>query len=605
MNEHSSRSHSVFLINVKQEFRENGKCLIGKLYLVDLAGSEKVSKSGAEGQVLDEAKNINKSLSALGNVISSLADGNKSHIPYRDSKLTRILQESLGGNSRTTIIICCSPASFNELETKSTLEFGKRAKTIKNVVVVNEELTADEWKRRFEREREKLIKFKMLNEKDRQEERSKLFARLDEKDDLLDQQTILIDELKEQLVSHKTLITGCKKENVLLKEEITRLEGENEAGKEEIKDVLQALEELAMDYDDKCKEVEVSNRKLLSLQKEFEEKLSTLTCIQNELDSAKETGSSQRKKVNEMLTNLLKDLSDIGGSLSHDGTSCNNTTTCQPMSPIILSSPIQTSNGGSRDENSQINNELTVARLYISKMKNLAFKCKKRIESNEKELSESRLQIQEMESKMKMMTQLISKLENEKSILQTNLDSLKNEFTSLSTSKNEVKEELLQEKEKLSSTFNGKMSKIRDGYEKQLNSLRSELSNKQQLIDTIKDNNQRLKDDLNQLKNEHERCSMVEEEKEVKVKTLMAINEQQSMERQQLDESIARELQTLQILRKMFLHMTSNDQCTKVKRSGSACSNISDDLPDLTDEQKSNMHFVDLDLLTRVHQQVS
>lgn len=85
-----------------------------------------MSKTGAEGTVLDEAKNINKSLSALGNVISALADGNKSPIPYRDSKLTRILQESLGGNARTTIVICCSPASFNESETKSTLDFGKR-----------------------------------------------------------------------------------------------------------------------------------------------------------------------------------------------------------------------------------------------------------------------------------------------------------------------------------------------------------------------------------------------------------------------------------------------------------------------------------------------
>ena len=71
--------------------------------------------------MLDEAKNINKSLSALGNVIAALADGNKTHIPYRDSKLTRILQESLGGNAKTTVVICASPASFNEAETKSTL----------------------------------------------------------------------------------------------------------------------------------------------------------------------------------------------------------------------------------------------------------------------------------------------------------------------------------------------------------------------------------------------------------------------------------------------------------------------------------------------------
>merc|ERR1712179_533419 len=153
MNEHSSRSHSVFLIQVKQENVETQKKLLGKLYLVDLAGSEKVSKTGAEGTILDEAKNINKSLSALGNVIAALADGNKAHIPYRDSKLTRILQESLGGNAKTTIIICASPASYNEAETKSTLDFGRRAKTIKNVVGVNEELTAEEW-REIERERE-------------------------------------------------------------------------------------------------------------------------------------------------------------------------------------------------------------------------------------------------------------------------------------------------------------------------------------------------------------------------------------------------------------------------------------------------------------------
>ena len=91
-----------------------GTTLTGKLYLVDLAGSEKVAKTGAEGVCLEEAKQINLSLSSLGNVISALADGKK-HVPYRDSKMTRILKDSLGGNCKTSIIICCSPSDYNKV----------------------------------------------------------------------------------------------------------------------------------------------------------------------------------------------------------------------------------------------------------------------------------------------------------------------------------------------------------------------------------------------------------------------------------------------------------------------------------------------------------
>ncbi|KAI1479909.1 kinesin-domain-containing protein [Daldinia eschscholtzii] len=146
MNQESSRSHSIFVITISQKNLETGSMKSGQLFLVDLAGSEKVGKTGASGQTLEEAKKINKSLSALGMVINALTDGKSYHIPYRDSKLTRILQESLGGNSRTTLIINCSPSSYNDAETLSTMRFGMRAKSIKNKAKVNAELSPAELK---------------------------------------------------------------------------------------------------------------------------------------------------------------------------------------------------------------------------------------------------------------------------------------------------------------------------------------------------------------------------------------------------------------------------------------------------------------------------
>ncbi|EAS37515.3 kinesin heavy chain [Coccidioides immitis RS] len=159
MNQESSRSHSIFVITITQKNVETGSAKSGQLFLVDLAGSEKVGKTGASGQTLEEAKKINKSLSALGMVINALTDGKSTHIPYRDSKLTRILQESLGGNSRTTLIINCSPSSYNDAETISTLRFGVRAKAIKNKAKINAELSPAELKQLLKKAQNQAVTF--------------------------------------------------------------------------------------------------------------------------------------------------------------------------------------------------------------------------------------------------------------------------------------------------------------------------------------------------------------------------------------------------------------------------------------------------------------
>ena len=146
LNHNSSRSHCILILEVLQSFKKEKLIKKGILNLVDLAGSEKISKTGAVGLTLEEAKKINLSLSTLGNVIHALTHKSE-HIPYRDSKLTRLLKESLGGNYKTSLIVTCSPHSYNLDEVVSSLLFAKRVKTIKNIVKVNIKYSYEELQR--------------------------------------------------------------------------------------------------------------------------------------------------------------------------------------------------------------------------------------------------------------------------------------------------------------------------------------------------------------------------------------------------------------------------------------------------------------------------
>lgn len=136
MNHRSSRSHAIFTIHVERKGADPADVTRAKMHLVDLAGSERAKRTKAEGQRLKEGIQINKGLLALGNVISALGDDKRrhagGHVPYRDSKLTRLLQDSLGGNSRTVMVACISPADANLDETLNTLKYANRARNIMN-----------------------------------------------------------------------------------------------------------------------------------------------------------------------------------------------------------------------------------------------------------------------------------------------------------------------------------------------------------------------------------------------------------------------------------------------------------------------------------------
>jgi hypothetical protein len=162
MNNQSSRSHAIFTITLEQMRKVNPavssdsslnetmneEYLCAKLHLVDLAGSERAKRTGSDGLRFKEGVHINKGLLALGNVISALGDEKKRkeglHVPYRDSKLTRLLQDSLGGNSRTVMIACISPADINAEETLNTLKYANRARNIQNKPVVNRDPMSNE-----------------------------------------------------------------------------------------------------------------------------------------------------------------------------------------------------------------------------------------------------------------------------------------------------------------------------------------------------------------------------------------------------------------------------------------------------------------------------
>ncbi|XP_066431288.1 kinesin heavy chain [Eleutherodactylus coqui] len=654
MNEHSSRSHSIFLINIKQENIETEKKLCGKLYLVDLAGSEKVSKTGAEGAVLDEAKNINKSLSALGNVISALAEGTKSHVPYRDSKMTRILQDSLGGNCRTTIIICCSPSIFNEAETKSTLMFGQRAKTIKNTVSVNLELTAEEWKKKYEKEKEKNKSLKniiqhlemelnrwrggeavpvdeQIGSKDQKslepfdntpiidnlspavacissEEKKKydddiasLYRQLDDKDDEINQQSQLAEKLKQQMLDQDELLASTRRDYEKIQEELTRLQIENDAAKDEVKEVLQALEELAVNYDQKSQEVEDKTKANEQLTDELAQKTTSLIATQRELSQLQELSSHQKKRANEILNLLLKDLGEIGG--------------------IIGTNDVKTL----ADVNGVIEEEFTMARLYISKMKSevksLANRSKqletaqieanRKINATEKELAACQLLSSQHEAKIKSLTDYMQNMEQRRRQLEEAQDSLNEELAKLHAQEkmhkvsfqDKEKEHLtrLQDAQEMKKTLEQQMESHREAHQKQLSRLRDEIEEKQKMIDDLKDLNQKLQLQQDKLTSDYEKLKEEDEQRETELEKLVQLNEKREQSREDLkglEETVARELQTLHNLRRLFVQ----DLTTRVKKSVE----LDSDDAGGSAAQKQKISFLEnnLEQLTKVHKQL-
>ncbi|XP_066193741.1 kinesin heavy chain isoform X1 [Sylvia atricapilla] len=661
MNEHSSRSHSIFLIHIKQENVETEQKLSGKLYLVDLAGSEKVSKTGAEGAVLDEAKNINKSLSALGNVISALAEGTKAYVPYRDSKMTRILQDSLGGNCRTTMFICCSPSSYNDAETKSTLMFGQRAKTIKNTASVNLELTAEQWKKKFEKEKEKnkalretlarleaelsrwrsgeaVPETEQLNEAEAEtgpgegpgegqggapeepplndnsssivihisdeerhkyeEEIRKLYKQLDDKDDEINQQSQIMEKLKQQMLDQEEVLAAARGGGEAARRELAALRAEHGAARAEVTEVLAALEELARSYDRKAQEAEDTGRHNRRLADELARTEATTLSLESELSRARELGGQQRRRAAEVLNGLLRDLSELSALVGSGD----------------IKLPVEVSGA--------IEEEFAVARLYISKIKsevksvvkrcrqleNLQVECHRKLEVTGRELSSCQLLISQHEAKIRSLTEYAQSLELRKRHLEEAHDALGEELARLQAqeaaqgaARKQREQDESQDTDEVKAALELQLESQREAQHKQLARLRDEVNERQKTIDELRDQNQKLELELERLRAEHEALRAEERAKAARLQELTLLYERHEQSKQDLkglEETVARELQTLHNLRKLFVQ----DVTTRVKKSAELEPEDSGGLH----SQKQKISFLEnnLEQLTKVHKQL-
>lgn len=348
MNSSSSRSHAIFTITIENgDLGEDGRQHIkmGKLHLVDLAGSERQSKTGATGLRFKEATKINLSLSTLGNVISALVDGKCTHIPYRNSKLTRLLQDSLGGNSKTVMCANIGPADYNYDETISTLRYANRAKNIENRARVNED-PKDALLRQFQMEIEELrkqledageinvlgsisVEKEELVEKDTEKKTTKsgksqkqksghvtstdhFDVSHDSREDCFDAKAK--DELTEEEEKHEIELKKAQKEHETLREKLQNLEKKILVGGENLLEKAELQEQL---LEASARELEQRRRKEEHLRQQLQQKEAELVDIEERYSSLQEEAAGKTKKLKKVFAMLMAAKAELG-DLRHE-----------------------------------------------------------------------------------------------------------------------------------------------------------------------------------------------------------------------------------------------------------------------------------------------
>ncbi|KAF6339584.1 kinesin family member 5A [Rhinolophus ferrumequinum] len=536
MNEHSSRSHSIFLINIKNTASVN----------LELTAEQWKKKYEKEKE---KTKAQKETIAKLEAELSRWRNGENvpetERLAEEDAALGAELCEETPVNDNSSIVVRIAPEERQKYE----------------------------------------------------EEIRRLYKQLDDKDDEINQQSQLIEKLKQQMLDQEELLVSTRGDNEKVQRELGHLQSENDAAKDEVKEVLQALEELAVNYDQKSQEVEEKSQQNQLLVDELSQKVATMLSLESELQRLQEVSGHQRKRIAEVLNGLMKDLSEFSVIVGNG----------EIKLPVEISGAIE--------------EEFTVARLYISKIKsevksvvkrcrqleNLQVECHRKMEVTGRELSSCQLLISQHEAKIRSLTEYMQSVELKKRHLEESYDSLSDELAKLQAQEtvHEValkdKEPDTQDADEVKKALELQMESHREAHHRQLARLRDEINEKQKTIDELKDLNQKLQLELEKLQADYEKLKNEEHEKSTKLQELTFLYERHEQSKQDLkglEETVARELQTLHNLRKLFVQ----DVTTRVKKSAEMEPEDSGGIH----SQKQKISFLEnnLEQLTKVHKQL-
>ncbi len=408
----------------------------------------------------------------------------------------------------------------------------------------------------------------------------------------------MLVKLKEQLLEQEDLIVASRRDYDNLSQEMIKIQAENECAKDEAKDVLQALEELAMNYDQKIQECEAKNSEYIILSEELSQKQSQLNAIQSELKAMRDSVVQEKCKVNDLVRSLLNDLGEIGTVISNNSNELKKAET--------------------QSTNLKIEEEFIVARLYVSKMKsevkNVVNKLtlleqsqnesSDKIENLEKELSETRLLVGQHKAKLESLNEALLEVDAKKRTFEEQVDDLQEEITQMRAAQQMTKVSSNQRPSdtNMKSVFEEQISQQREQHQKQVFTLRNEITEKQLQIDELRDAIQKLSLAQNQLQIEYDYLKEEEHNKSKRLQELISINEKREQAKQDLkglEDTVMKELQTLHTLRNLFLQ----DLQARIKKSA-AGEEIEEQGGSQAQKQKIAFLENNLEQLTKVHKQL-